>query len=106
MSAPPGLPFPSWSPSHSAPAPTIPADTAAAVAAVKFAPGWPTSPARPSISAPTGHVTPDGAAYRFELPLAGPVGSTGWLIAADPVPRGPAAGRRPLVDRFAALPAR
>jgi hypothetical protein len=30
-------------------------------------------------------VTPEGEGFRFELPLAGPVGSTGWRITGDPV---------------------
>ena len=30
-------------------------------------------------------VAPDGDAYRFELPLAGPVGETGWTVTADPI---------------------
>jgi hypothetical protein len=30
-------------------------------------------------------VAPEGDAYRFQLPLAGPVGDSGWKITADPI---------------------
>jgi len=30
-------------------------------------------------------VTPAGDAYRFELPLTGPVGNTGWVITGEPI---------------------
>jgi hypothetical protein len=30
-------------------------------------------------------VTPEGAAYRFEVPLMGPVASTGWVITGAPI---------------------
>ena len=51
----------------------------------------------------TVQVAPAGDDFRFELPVAGPVGGTGWRLSGDPVSAwAKTAGRRALGDRIAA----